>query len=119
MGLPAAPAVMKIDAEIRVPAATAQLVRFHMSGPADNILQHGGAYWLDLCLTPRPSNARGCFVDRWNPRRFERIGKVFLVPPKETMHARSDGVSPQASILCHLDPEPLRQWLEADLLWSD
>jgi AraC family transcriptional regulator len=119
MGYPAAPAVMNIDAEIRVPIAKAQLVRFDMAGPADNILRDDDAYWLDLCLTPRPRNARGCFVDHWNPHRFERIGKVFLVPPREAMHAKSDGHSTQASLLCHLNPGALQQWLDTDLQWTD
>lgn len=119
MGYPGEPAVMRVDAEIRVPVAKAQLVRFDMTGPADNILRDEDSYWLDLCLTPRPPNTRGCFVDHWNPHRFERIGKVFLVPPREAMHAKSDGHSSQASILCHLNPEPLRRWFDADLLWTD
>jgi AraC family transcriptional regulator len=112
-------AVMNVDAEIRVAAASAQLVRFDIKGPADNILRDDGTYWLDLCLTPRPDNSRACFVDRWNPNRFERIGKVFLVPPHQRMHAKSDGNSKQASVLCHLDPEKMRQWLETDLQWTD
>ena len=47
---------MSLDAEIRVPLATTQLVRFHVSGPADNILREEQDYWIDLCLTPRPRN---------------------------------------------------------------
>jgi len=35
------------------------------------------------------------------------------------MQARSDGGSTQASILCLLRPEPLRQWFEGDLEWTD
>lgn len=111
--------LMTLDAEIRVPLATAQLVRFHVTGPADNILRENDKYWLDLCLTPRPPNARACYRDHWGPHRFERIGNVFLVPPGEKMQARSDGCATQASVLCHLNPEPLRQWFEGDLEWTD
>jgi AraC family transcriptional regulator len=110
---------MTVDAEMSVPLATSQLVRFHVSGPADNILREDETYWLDLCLTPRPRNARACYLDRWEPHRFERIGRVFLLPPCETMHARSDGGPTQASVLCHLRPEPLRQWFESELEWTD
>ena len=46
--------VMTIEAELRVPAATAQLVQFIIPEPADNVLRADQAYWLDLCLTPRP-----------------------------------------------------------------
>jgi AraC family transcriptional regulator len=114
-----AQAMMTVDAELRVPVATAQLVRFHMVGPADNILREEERYWLDLCLTPRPENARACYRDRWSPHRFERIGKVFLLPPGETMQARSDGDSSQASVLCHLHPEQIGKWFDGDLQWTD
>jgi len=109
-----------IDAEIRVPVATAQLARFHITGPADNILHENEKYWLDLCLTPRPRNARACYPDHWAPHRFERIGNLFLRPPGESMRARSDGgTTTQASILCHMHPEALRQWFDGDLEWTD
>lgn len=110
---------MTIQAEIRNPLATAQLVRFDVSGPADNILRDKGDYWLDLCLTPRPRNARACYVDRWSPLRYERIGNMFLVPPGQRMHARSDGGPPQSSILCHLSPERLREWFGEEFEWTD
>ncbi len=110
---------LTIDAEIRVPVAKAQLVHFHMAGPADNLLRDEEAYWLDLCLTPRPPNARACYPDRWSPHRFERLGNVFLVPAGESMQARSDGNISQASILCHLHPEPIRKWFDGDLQWTD
>jgi AraC family transcriptional regulator len=110
--------VMTIEAEVCVPIATAQLVRFHMTAPADNVIREEETYWLDLCLTPRPRNARACFRDHWAPHRFERIGNVFLLPPRQTLQARSDGGSSQSSILCHLRPEPLRDWFEGDLQWT-
>ncbi|HEY5756591.1 MAG TPA: AraC family transcriptional regulator [Steroidobacter sp.] len=115
----AAPPLMTIDAEVRNPLATAQLVRFDVAGPADNILRDKGKYWLDLCLSPRPRNARACYVDRWAPHRYERIGNMFLVPPGQRMHARSDGGPPQASILCHFSPEQLRDWFGDDFEWTD
>jgi len=39
---------MTIDAEMRVPVAKAQLVRFHMTAHADNIMREQDTYWLDL-----------------------------------------------------------------------
>jgi AraC family transcriptional regulator len=110
---------MTVEAELRVPAATVQLVRFHVTEPADDILRGEEEYWLDLCLSPRPVNARACYRDRWAPNHFERIGDVFLVPPRETVRTRSDGGRPQGSILCHLRPEPMRAWLGADWDWTD
>jgi len=111
--------LMTVEAEIRVPMATTRLVRFHVTEPADNIMREEEAYWLDMCLTPRPRNARACYRDHWGPHRFERIGSVFLLPPRETMQTRSDGGSPQASILCHLRPDAVREWFEDDLKWTD
>jgi AraC family transcriptional regulator len=112
--------LMTIEGELRVPGATAQLVRFHISEPADNILhEQDDAYWLDLCLTPRPRNARACYRDRWAPDHFEPIGDVFLVPPGEIMRAKSDGGRPQSSILCHLRREPIQTWLGGNFDWTD
>jgi AraC family transcriptional regulator len=115
----AAAPLMTVQAEARSSLATAQLVRFDVAGPADNILRDKGKYWLDLCLSPRPRNARACYVDRWAPHRYERIGNMFLVPPGQRMHALSDGGPPQASILCHLSPEQLREWFGDDFEWTD
>jgi AraC family transcriptional regulator len=110
---------MTIEAELRVPAATAQLARFTIAEPGDDILCAEHAYWLDLCLTPRPPNARACYRDRWAAGHFERIGEIFLVPPGEVMRAKSDGGDPQSSILCHLGKEPIQAWFGGDLKWTD
>jgi AraC family transcriptional regulator len=111
--------MMTVESEIRVPVATAQIARFHMTCPADNLLREEDTFWLDLCLTPRPRNARACYRDHWAPHRFERLGTLFVLPPGETMHARSDGGSPQTSLLCHLRPEPMREWFGGELEWTD
>jgi AraC family transcriptional regulator len=103
---------MTIDAEIRVPMATAQLVRFDVFGPASGVLKPTNDYRVDLSLTPRPSNARGCYHQHWNPHRFERLGKVFLVPPGEAMQACSDGASTQTSILCLINQQAIPDQLE-------
>jgi AraC family transcriptional regulator len=110
--------IMTVEAEIRVPIATAQIARFHMTYPADNILREE-TFWLDLCLTPRPRNARACYSDHWEPQRFKRLGSLFALPPGQTIRACSDGGLPQTSILCHLLPEPTREWLDLELEWTD
>ncbi|SEQ48229.1 AraC family transcriptional regulator [Solimonas aquatica] len=108
---------MTVDAAVRVPIADVELVRFHMVGPADNELRADETYWLDMCLTPRPDNARARYRDHWSPNRFQRLGKVFMLPAGEVLQARSDGGISQASLLCHLRPEPIRQWFDGDLQW--
>jgi AraC family transcriptional regulator len=116
--IPAEPQVT-IDAESHAPGMTAQVIRFKMAGPTDNILREKPAYWLDMSLSPRPRNVRGCYNKHWNPHRFERMGKLFLVPPGETLHTRTDSGSSQTSIVCHLSPEAMRNWLDADFEWTD
>jgi len=110
--------LMTVDAELRLPAATAQLVRFHLDGPVDSLRREQDVYYIDLCLTPRMHNARACYRERWSAQRFERIGNLFVVPPGEPIHARSDGGN-QASLVCQLRPALLQTWLERDLEWTD
>lgn len=111
--------LMTVEAELRVPSATAQVARFHLTEPGDFVFQREEAYWLDLCLTPRPENARACYRDHWGPHRFERIGDVFLVPPGQALHTRSDGGREQTSIVCQLCPERIGEWFEDEIDWTD
>ena len=62
---------------------------------------------MELCLTPAHRTARACFPAHWSPRRFERIGALFVVPPGQEMLARSDEKSPLSSIVCELEARPL------------
>lgn len=110
---------MTIDAELHVPVATTQVVRFNMPSQPDNIMRRDEDYWLDLCLTPRPLNARACYRDHWGPHRFERLGDMFLVPPGEAMHVKGDSYGPQASIVCQLNAEAMGQWLGTSIEWTD
>ena len=116
MGQPSAQ--MTVDAEVRVPVATAQIVRFDVFGPAAGVLSTTDDYRVDLSLTPRPSNARACYHTHWSPHRFERLGKVYVLPPNETMQACSDGITSQTSILCHIKKDAIPdelQWTERRL----
>jgi len=109
----------KIEAEMRVPVATAQLVQFHVIDPIDIVMFDRDTYWLEGCLQPPPRSSRACYVDHWTTHRFERIGKVYLLPPGETIQTRSDGGPSHAAILCHLHPESMRKWFDGDLQWTD
>jgi|HubBroStandDraft_1064217.scaffolds.fasta_scaffold00143_47 AraC family transcriptional regulator len=108
---------MTIEAEFRVPIATTQLAHFHMPEPVDVVFRTRDEYWLDMCLTPRPANARAAFRNGTHPGAFDRIGDVFLAPPGEAMHARSDG-GHQVSIVCHLRPEQIDQWFDGTFAWT-
>jgi AraC family transcriptional regulator len=110
---------MQVEAELHAPAAMAQIVRFRFPEAIDNVTRMDDGYRLDLCLSPRPNNARVCYPDRWNTRRFERLGGLFLQPAGVTMHARSDGGCEQASLQCVLAPELMRNWMDEELEWTD
>ena len=111
--------LVTIDAEMRTPTLTAQLACFHVLEPRESRIWLEDDYRLDLSLTPRPKNTVGCYRDHWSQHRFERIGNVFLLPPRETMTTRTDGGAPQASLVCHIRPDAMRQWFEGDLEWTD
>lgn len=111
--------IFEIESEIRVPIATAQLIHLHLHNPSESPMVDRETYWLDMCLAPRPSNARLCYRNRWTHHRFERIGRVCLVPPNEAVQYRTEGGPSQASILCHLQPEPMQKWFEGGLQWTN
>jgi AraC family transcriptional regulator len=111
--------IMTIEAELRVPAATLQVVHYLFVEPISGAMREDEDYRLDLCLSPRPRNARACYSDRWAPHRFERLGPVWLLPPGETLQACSDGGRRQRSLVCHVRSEQMRAWLQGDLEWTD
>ncbi len=113
------PHLMTIDGEVSAAAATARLVRFDFSSPVDNILSETDRYRLDLCLTPRPANARACYPQHWGRRCFERLGDLFMVPPGEEMRALSDGCCQQVSIVCEFAPEQMSEWLLDEPRWNE
>jgi AraC family transcriptional regulator len=108
---------MTVEAELRVPIATAMLARFHMPAPVDRVLSERDAYWLDLCLTPRMKNARACFGVAGRGRGYGRLGELFVAPPGQGLHARSDG-GEQVSILCLLDPAAIDRWFDGAIEWT-
>jgi len=110
--------MMTIDAEIKLPAVTAQLIRFHFREPVSGPLGEEGTYFLNLSLTPRPLNARARYSERWSPHRYEPLGDVFIVPPGELVHAGSDRGS-TSTIMCWLRAEPIRTMFGADLEWTE
>jgi len=108
---------MTVEAELRVPLATTQLVRFDWTRPGDDVFVED-AYRLDLSLTPRPRNACACYPEHWSARRFERIGDILFVPAGEALHVKGDRAS-LASINCRLHAGPIRASFEDELEWSD
>jgi AraC family transcriptional regulator len=107
-----------VGADVRVRVATAQLVHFDVIDPIDIVMIDRDTYWLELCLQPRPRDARACYLDHWTSQRFERIGNVYMLPPGETIQTRSGGGTSHASVLCHLRPESLNTWLDGEAMWT-
>lgn len=106
-----------VEEELSVSAATAQLMRFDLPEPMDHVASAVEAYRFDLNLTPRPKHARACYFDSWGPRRFERIGNVFLLAPGESPRIRSDSGSSR-SVVFWLDTELVRASFGSDLQWT-
>ena len=98
---PLPPATLTVDAEWRGPDLSVELVRFDIPSPTDAAMTPEPAYQINMCLTPRPLNARACYRARWGPNRFERLGDIFLVPPGEHLQFRGDS-GRQLSIVCRI-----------------
>ncbi|MFD1613177.1 helix-turn-helix transcriptional regulator [Sphingomonas tabacisoli] len=98
--------------------ATARFRRFRIERPSSRTFRTGDCYWLDMCLTPRPDNARGCYAQHWGPHRYERIGEIFLVPPEHALHILSDGPANQMSIVCEIKASAVGRWLSEGSGWT-
>lgn len=109
---------MAVQAELRLPSATVQIIRYVLPDPIDHLSAATGGYRLNLCLTPRPPHSRACFVEQWGPHRFEPMGDVFLVPPGHVMHVRGES-GRQAALVCELHSNLVEQWLDRGIEWSD
>ena len=107
-----------IEAELRLPAATVQVWQFDLVKPLQTVLRDEGVYRLDMCLSPRLPGSGLCFADHWAAHRFERPGRIFMIPPGETLRVRG-GVGHQGAIICFLPKTRLGAWLEDDLAWTD
>lgn len=106
-----------VTAEVHSEIASAQVIRYDMGGPVDNIKTPCSTFWIDLCLTPRPADARASYPERWIRNRFESIGEIFFVPPHEALHARSAG-GIQTSIVCQLEPGIVERFFDGEAKWT-
>ncbi|OAN59353.1 MULTISPECIES: helix-turn-helix transcriptional regulator [unclassified Sphingobium] len=107
------------EAELVVSSAKVRIMRLHLAQPTDRLFRRADHYWLDLCLTPRPEKARGCYRERWGPHRYEPLGEIFLVPPGEGIHIRSESGGRQASVVCEIPAVTIDRWLDGGIEWTD
>jgi len=107
-----------VDAQLAAPALTAQLVRYDIPAPTRSVLVDAQAYQINLCLTPRPLDARAGYHKRWGPHRRERLGDIFLIPPGEELFIGGGSVR-QASLLCQLRRDRVEDVIGQRLDWHD
>jgi len=115
---PFMPPTVLIDTERVGQSMIARIVRYDIPNPTGGVLLDDDAYQINMCLSPRPLNARAGYRERWGPHRFERLGDIFLVPPGEALQVRGEG-GQQASLLCMLDAAAIHALLGAPLSWND
>ena len=98
-----------IEADERFPAAAIQVSHLNFSQQAKHILRNSEAYRLDLCITSRlPAQMR---FDRWTPHRFARPGRIFAVPPGETL-AVWNNIGQESVIVAYLFTDYMMRLLE-------
>lgn len=107
-----------VAAELRGGLCAAQLIRFDIPRPTDSLVEARPHYQINMCLTPRPLNARACYRERWGSNRFARLGDIFMVPPGERLQFRGDS-GRQMSIVCEIAPGAMEQVIGRIPAWSD
>jgi AraC family transcriptional regulator len=107
------------EGELLVPQGSARIMRLWANGPTNRLFTRADRYWLDMCLTPRPERARGCYRDHWGPHRFEPLGEIFLMPPGQILHVRAEAGDQQASIVCEIEAAAIDRWLPEGVEWTE
>ena len=114
MAVPSHQQWLAVEAEVQVPVATVQPVNLFVHDPCDLVMMDRDSYWLDMSLSPRP-HSQLRYREQWSRNRFEQLGKIYLLPPGEEVQIRSEGGCNHASIVCHLNPTPIRDWFGDEL----
>jgi AraC family transcriptional regulator len=101
------------------PSADIYVMQMGKYPPVDRMLRFDDSYYINMCFSPRPERIRGCYTYHWGPHRFEQLGDIFIVPPGESIHLRSETVGDHPLIACELRKEAVDQWLEEAIEWTD
>ncbi|GIX29704.1 MAG: hypothetical protein KatS3mg124_0176 [Porticoccaceae bacterium] len=110
---------VEVAAERHLEVARLQWVRFTFPGAVDARIRAADHLRLDLCLSPRPPNARARWLEPGIAREFAPLGEVFLLPPGPLLHTRSDGGCRQDSLICELPAGRLAAWLDTSWNWEE
>jgi AraC family transcriptional regulator len=109
---------MAVESEVHLPVARLLVVQVGIQRSLEYALPEEDTYRLDLSLTPRPPGSQACYR-QWGAHRYERVGSIFVMPPNEPMAARTEGPYSLTSLICLLQPEPLREWFDGAFKWSN
>lgn len=109
----------RATARARGPVATAtiKVVRSGPLGPLDVFIRPEH-FRLELCVTPRAPNARGCFVEAWGGHRFVPLGDIVFIPPGHALRVRADAPAGGSAIICSFGGPYAERWLRG-LEWTD
>lgn len=107
-----------VEAELAVDAMTAKIVRYIIPNPTAAVLHDTARYQINMCLTPRPLNARACYPQHWGPHRFERLGDIFLLPPHEDLLIKGES-GRNAALLCVIPPKTIHDVIGEEINWSE
>jgi AraC family transcriptional regulator len=108
---------MTVEAAVSIPAFSAQVVCYSMPRPQVSVLSDPSHYQLNMCLTPRPIDARAGFRRHWGPQRYEPLGEIFLIPPGEELHVRG-GRGDQVTLICQFGGPALAGVVARDVEWT-
>lgn len=99
-----------IEADQRYSTAAVQVCHLDLTKTEERILHRPDAFRVDLCLTPRlPARMR---FERWKSNRFERPGRIFVVPPGESLAVWND-LGRESVIVAYLFTDAMAQIDEA------
>jgi AraC-like DNA-binding protein len=79
----------EIQQTFEVPGVAVDVVAFAWSEPMESVFHAHDVAMLDMCLTPRPSAARGRYEGIHGSRGFEPLGEIIFVPRDVPMRGRS------------------------------
>lgn len=100
-----------------IATTTIELIQAESPDGSDVILRPD-TFRLELCVTPRAPNMRGCFTAAWSAHRFVPLGDIVLVPPGQALHIRSDGPAAGSAIVCSFGGAYADRWLGM-IEWTD
>lgn len=109
---------MSCEAELVGEGYAARIVRFDIPSPTAAVMHDEDHFQINMCLTPRPLDARACYHRRWGPHRFERLGDIFLIPPGEELLIKGGSIR-QGSLTCELAADTIAGIVGRELAWND